>query len=158
MAEFENQRITFREMTLADLDAVLQIEARAYAFPWSRGIFSDCLQAGHNCSVICLDTTIVGHAVLSAAAGEAHLLNVCIKRDLQGSGLGRRFVLDILKRAKVLGAAVLFLEVRSNNHVALALYESLGFAEINVRRDYYPGALGREDALVLAIQLEMTGD
>ena len=153
MAESQSQRITFREMTLTDLEDVLSIENRAYAFPWSRGIFSDCLRAGHDCRVICRDTQVVGHAVLSSAAGESHLLNVCIKRDLQGSGYGPLFVRHLIMRAELLGAGVMFLEVRPNNKVALALYESIGFSEVGRRPDYYPGELGREDALVLALDL-----
>jgi ribosomal-protein-alanine N-acetyltransferase len=154
MAESQSQRLTFREMTLADLEDVLSIESRAYAFPWSRGIFSDCLNAGHDCRVLCRDTELVGHAVLSTAAGESHLLNVCINRDLQGSGYGRLFVRHLIMRAGLLGAGVMFLEVRPNNKVALALYESLGFAQVGRRPDYYPGELGREDALVLALDIE----
>jgi len=143
----------FREMTLADLDSVLRIESRAYTFPWSRGIFADCLLAGHCCRVCCLDGRVWGHAVLSAAAGEAHLLNICVARDKQGEGLGRAFVHHMLKRAQLLGAETLFLEVRPSNAVALALYDSLGFEQVGHRKDYYPAALGREDAYVLALRL-----
>ena len=153
MAEPVVGRLTFREMTLKDLDEVIRIESRAYAFPWSRGIFSDCMSAGHECRLICNDGQIVGHAVLSAAAGEAHLLNVCIGRDLQGAGLGRQFVHHLLERAAVLGAAILFLEVRPTNKAAIALYDSLGFVQVGSRKDYYPGEKGREDALVLALEL-----
>ncbi len=141
-------------MSLADLDAVIETESRAYAFPWSRGIFSDCLRGGHECRVMLRDEEIVGHAVLSAAAGEAHLLNVCVRRELQGQGLGRQFVAYLIQRAGVLGAQAMFLEVRPSNKVAIALYESLGFVQVGTRRDYYPGHLGREDALVLALTLE----
>lgn len=143
-------------MSLADLDAVIETESRAYAFPWSRGIFADCLRGGHECRVMVRGDDIVGHAVLSAAAGEAHLLNVCVRRDLQGQGLGRQFVVYLIQRARVLGAQAMFLEVRPSNKVAITLYESLGFAQVGTRRDYYPGHLGREDALVLALQLEGT--
>ena len=150
--------MTFREMTLADLDAVLEIESRAYAYPWSRGIFSDCLRGGHDCRVLSAEGELLGHAVLSAAAGEAHLLNVCVRRDRQGGGLGRLFVHHLIERARLLGAQVLFLEVRPSNHVALALYESLGFSQIGTRRDYYPAETGREDAYVLALKLDAPAD
>ena len=144
---------TFREMTLGDLEQVLENESRAYAYPWSRGIFSDCLTVGHCCRVACVEESIVGHGILSAAAGEAHLLNVCIRRDRQGEGLGRSLVLHMLERATTLGAQTLFLEVRPSNVTALALYDSLGFSHIGTRKDYYPAALGREDAEVLALAL-----
>ena len=153
MVESQKPPLSYREMTLADLDAVIQVETRAYAFPWSRGIFCDCLNANYECRVICIDNEVVGHGVLSAAAGEAHLLNVCIKRDLQGAGLGRKFVHHLVHRAHVLGAATLFLEVRPTNKVAIALYNSIGFLHVGTRRDYYPGELGREDAIVMALEL-----
>jgi len=152
MADPAPVALTFREMSVADLDDVLRIESRAYAFPWTRGIFSDCINAGHECCVACVDGQIVGHAVVSTAAGEAHLLNVCIMRERQGGGLGREFVHHLIHRAGVRGAEVMFLEVRPSNRAALALYDSLGFVQIGTRKDYYPGEQGREDALVLALQ------
>lgn len=153
MVSAEEQRLTFREMTVADLEDVIRIENRAYSFPWTRGIFSDCLTSGHECRVACLRGETVGHAVLSAAAGESHLLNVCIKRDLQGSGYGRAFLHHLIERAGILGAQIMFLEVRPSNRTAVGLYNTLGFAQVGVRKDYYPGEQGREDAWVLALEL-----
>ncbi len=154
MATTEEQQISYRAMSAEDLSSVLEIETRAYAFPWSAGIFKDCLSAGYDCRLLCLGSQVVGHAVLSAAAGEAHLLNICIQRELQGQGLGRVFVRHILRRAELLGAGRIFLEVRPSNKKAIRLYESMGFMQIGVRRDYYPGDPAKEDALVLALQLE----
>ena len=71
-------------MGVADLDAVVANEFTAYAFPWTRGIFLDCLKARHESWVLCVADEIVAHAVLSVAAGEGHLLNVCVRRDQQG--------------------------------------------------------------------------
>ena len=140
-------------MTDKDLDEVLQVEFLSYAFPWSRGIFQDCLKSGYDCRVMCIENEVVGHSILSSAAAEAHLLNVCVRRDLQGRGYGRLFVRQVLKRAKLLGAAQLFLEVRPSNKIAIKLYDSLGFMQIGVRKDYYPSEFGREDAHVLALEL-----
>ena len=146
-------KITFREMTAADLDDVMAVEFLSYAFPWSRGIFQDCIRARYDCRLICVEGEIVGHAIMSAAAGEAHLLNICVRRDLQGNGLGRLFVRQVIKRAEILGAGSLFLEVRPSNKIAVALYESLGFKQIGVRKDYYPSDIGREDALIYAFEV-----
>ncbi len=154
MAEHSGRRITFREMTAGDLDDVMTNEIRGYAYPWTRGIFLDCLKTGHDCRVLCVDGQISGHAIMRAAAGEAHLLNVCVRRDRQGIGLGRLFVRYVLKRAQVAGAETMFLEVRPSNKAAVALYESLGFLEVGRRSEYYPGEIRREDALVLAVKLE----
>ncbi len=136
-----------------DLDEVLRNEFRAYAFPWSRGIFLDCLRSGYECQLLCVDDAVSGHAILSSVADEAHLLNICIRRDLQGRGFGRLFVRHMMQVALETGAERMFLEVRPSNRVAVALYESLGFLEIGQRKDYYPSIHGREDALVLALAL-----
>ena len=140
-------------MVDADLDEVLQVEFLSYAFPWSRGIFKDCIKSGYDCRVMCVEHEIVGHSVMSAGAGEAHLLNVCVRRDLQGRGYGRLFVRQIIRRANALGAEALFLEVRPSNVIASQLYCSLGFVQVGVRKDYYPSDLGREDAHVLMLRL-----
>ena len=155
MAEHAERRITFREMSAPDLDDVMLTETRGYAFPWTRGIFEDCLRSGYECRVLLLDGRVAGHGVISAAAGEAHLLNVCVRREHRGQGLGRLFVRYLLGRASVLGATTLFLEVRPSNRSAVALYRSIGFDEVGLRKDYYPSSTGREDALVFAMPLPM---
>ena len=100
-----------------------------------------------------VDAKVVGHSILSVAAGEAHLLNVCINPEVQGNGFGRQLVQHILSRAVARGASKVFLEVRPSNLIAFKLYESLGFQEIGLRKDYYPAENGREDALVFSYQV-----
>ena len=148
--------ITFRKMHAADLDAVMQNETRAYAFPWTRGTFSDCMDKDqYSMHVVSEADEIIGHGVLSVAAGDAHLLNVCIARDYQGEGRGRALVRYLLELAAQRGAQMVFLEVRPSNVAALALYQSLGFVEVGTRRDYYPAHLGHEDAQVMALDLSV---
>ena len=146
-------KITFRAMEEADLDDVLAIEFLSYSYPWSRGIFSDCIKSGYDCRVCLRGGVIVGHSVTQLAVDEAHLLNICIRRDLQGLGIGRLFVRQAIQRARLLGAGAVLLEVRPSNRVARALYESEGFTQVGVRKDYYPADLGREDALLLNLEL-----
>ena len=145
--------ISIRPMLDGDLDRVLENEERSYQFPWPRGNFSDCLAALHECRVLLWDGEIIGHGILAFGAGEAHLLNVCVRRDRQGEGLGRALVVHMLERARVRGADMVFLEVRPSNLVAIALYRSLGFNEIGLRKDYYPSSKGHEDAQVMALDL-----
>jgi ribosomal-protein-alanine N-acetyltransferase len=143
-----------RAMQDADLPQVLAIESAAYAFPWSIGVFRDCLRAGYGCWVLEAESMgILGYAVLSVAAEEAHLLNVCVGPELQGQGHGRRLVQRMLDVARYHGAQRLFLEVRPSNPGALMLYQSLGFAEIGRRPRYYPAEGGREDAIVMGREL-----
>jgi len=143
-----------RLMFDGDLDAVLANEFTGYDFPWTRGVFADCLKVGNQCWVVEKDGEVVGHAIVTVGAGEAHLLNVCIRASEQGGGLGRALVLHALEKAHDAGADALFLEVRPSNHVAARLYESLGFSEVGLRKDYYPAHIGHEDARVLVLDLE----
>jgi len=143
-----------RPMREEDLEQVVANEVRSYAFPWTRGIFADCLNARHECWVACLEDDLIGHAILALGAGEGHLLNLCVRRDLQGRGFGRELALHVIERAYARGASALFLEVRPSNFVAGNLYESLGFNEIGLRKNYYPSHIGHEDARVLALDLD----
>jgi [ribosomal protein S18]-alanine N-acetyltransferase len=142
-----------RPMREADLPAVHALEQRAYPYPWTRGIFVDCLRAGYECWVMESDGALLGYAVLSVAAGEAHVLNVCVAPERQGEGLGRRMLQRLVELARWHRAERVFLEVRPSNPVAIALYDSAGFNEIGRRPKYYPAKGGREDAVVMAMEL-----
>ena len=142
-----------RAMRQADIETVSAIESRAYEFPWTPGIFRDCLRAGHECWVLDCRAGIIGYGVLSCAAGEAHVLNVCVAREHQGHGHGRHILRRLIDIARWHMADRVFLEVRPSNHGAIALYDSEGFNEIGRRPNYYPAAKGREDAIVMAMEL-----
>lgn len=142
-----------RPMRQADVDVVAAIEKRAYPFPWSPGIFRDCLRAGHHCWVLDSPAGMLGYGVLSAAAGEAHILNLCIAPEHQGHGHGRRLLARLVDLARWHHADQVFLEVRPSNPRAIALYRDFGFNEIGLRPNYYPAAKGREDAIVMAMEL-----
>lgn len=140
-------------MKKADIPWVLAIEQKSYEFPWTEGIFNDCLAVGYHCFVIERENEIVGYAIVSIAAGECHILNICIHESHRKLGLGRRFMQYILEHAHKAGAIMAYLEVRPSNIIATSLYWSLGFEQIALRKDYYPARSGREDALVLACVL-----
>ncbi|HTL14986.1 MAG TPA: ribosomal protein S18-alanine N-acetyltransferase [Thermomonas sp.] len=152
-ADQASRAASLRPMREADLDAVMAIEERAYPFPWSRGIFRDCLQAGYPMWLQEDASGIVGYGVLSIAAGEAHVLNLCTAPGHEGRGLGRRMLQALLGFARGAGAQRVFLEVRPSNPRAIALYERSGFNEIGRRPRYYPARDGREDAIVMAMEL-----
>jgi [ribosomal protein S18]-alanine N-acetyltransferase len=149
-AEQRLEELRFRRMRPDDLEQVMVNEVRSYQFSWSRGVFEDCLRAGHECWVLESDGALIGHGILSIAAGEAHILNICVRPSEQGKGHGRALASHLLERARS-RAEMVFLEVRPSNPIAIRLYESLGFNEIGLRKNYYPAATGREDALVFAL-------
>lgn len=143
----------FEPMTETDLRSVLDIERTIYSFPWTPGNFRDSIRAGYSCWVVRDGRELIGYAVVMLAAGEAHLLNLSIAAHLQRRGHGRRLLAHVIETARRHGAQVLFLEVRPSNRSGKRLYAGHGFREVGVRRGYYPAAGGREDALVLALNL-----
>lgn len=145
-----------RRMTASDLDAVMAIEQVIYTHPWTRGNFADSLAAQNHCHVLEWHGTMVGYAVFSIGAGEAHLLNLSIAGAWQRRGLGRELLDYVVGFARELKAQKIFLEVRASNAAARALYANSRFREIGVRKDYYPAHVGREDAIVLECALENT--
>ena len=142
-----------RPMRTEDLDQVTAIEIANYEYPWTHTIFRDCLRAGYNCWVLAQGTEVIGYGVLTAAVGEAHVLNVCIAAEHQGAGLGKRLMQRLIDLARWHRTERIFLEVRPSNARAIALYDQLGFNEIGKRPNYYPAKRGREDAIVMALEL-----
>ncbi len=142
-----------RPMRQGDIEAVNAIEQSAYPFPWTAGIFRDCLRAGHQCWVLEARVGIIGYGVLSCMAGEAHVLNVCVAPGHQGHGHGRHLLKRLVDLARWHMVDRVFLEVRPSNPNAIALYESAGFNEIGRRPNYYPAKNGREDAIVMAMEI-----
>ena len=142
-----------RPMRDDDLVAVHALEVRAYEFPWTMGIFRDCLRADYPAWVLQVDDRLAGYCLMSVAAGEAHVLNVCVAPELHGRGHGRQMLHALLRIARARRVERAFLEVRPSNTAAIRLYDSEGFNEIGRRPRYYPARSGREDALVMALEL-----
>ena len=142
-----------RPMHEGDVRAVMDIEKRAYRFHWTEGIFRDCLRVGYCCWVMELAGGVAGYGVMSLVVGEAHLLNICVAPEWQQQGYGRLLLQHFMELARERGASRMFLEVRLSNQAALTLYRDVGFNEVGMRKNYYPGEQGREDALILAKEL-----
>ena len=146
-----------RPMHAADVGAVAALERTAYVFPWSEGIFRDCLRVGYVCRVAVAGEQVVAYGVMSFGAGEAHILNLCVDEAYRAQGLGRRMLEALLERARSAGMGDAFLEVRPSNAIALRLYRACGFEQVGVRRGYYQAVDGREDAAVLRLALTAPG-
>ncbi len=144
-----------RPMQEPDVAAVHAIEMEVHAFPWTRGIFQDCLRVGYCCWVNEQAGKVASYGIMSIAVGESHILNIGVARDQQRRGLGSRMLRHMLDLASQHGAETTFLEVRPSNTPALALYREFGFIEVGLRPGYYPGRKGREDAVILARQLDL---
>lgn len=145
--------ISIRPMTAQDVARVYVIELSAYPFPWTEQILSDCLRVGYGCWVAESDGVIVGYVIYSMAAGEAHILNLCVDPLYQRRGLGQQVLTHVIAQLRQQPVDTVFLEVRQSNKPAQRLYQKLGFNEIGRRKNYYPAQVGREDALMFALHL-----
>lgn len=142
-----------RKMRQSDLPSVMIIENANYQFPWSEGVFKDCFKANYSCWVCEVEEKIVGFSIVSIAVGEAHILNINVDPDEQNQGIGRKMLRNLIEVARGHKVETIFLEVRPSNLPAISLYNSIGFNEIGVRKGYYPAENGREDALMMALEL-----
>ncbi|MDX1459834.1 MAG: ribosomal protein S18-alanine N-acetyltransferase [Xanthomonadales bacterium] len=136
-----------------DLPAIIEIEQASYPFPWTEGIFIECIRAGYGCFGAQLEQSLAGYSVHNWGAGEAHLLNLCVDERWRRRGFGRMLLEHAIAHARVQGCTVMFLEVRPSNVDAGRLYHARGFREIGTRPAYYQAEGGREDALVMKLDL-----
>jgi len=143
-----------RPMQECDVREVVRIERGAYPFPWSPGIFRDCLRVGYCCWVLEHRSILRGYGIMSAGARESHILNLCVHERFQGRGMGRLILDHLLEVARGHRALTVMLEVRPSNMQALHLYRAVGFNEVGTRRGYYPAEGRREDALIMAMELQ----
>lgn len=143
----------FRLMLETDLDEVIAIEEAVYPFPWTRGIFHDCLHVGYLCRVLEKEGKIVAYSVMSVAVEESHLLTIVVPLSEQGKGYGKKMLNEMILLAASNDANVMYLEVRASNKIAIELYHQRGFNELGTRNNYYPAEQGREDGLIMALDL-----
>lgn len=150
MTSISTQHLSLRPLEVSDIETIMEIELRAYPHPWTEGIFFDCMRVGYSCWAYQSQNTIIGYLILSLVLDEMHILNICIDPNYQKQGLGKL----LLKKAEGIGqekgAKEVFLEVRPSNKAALLLYQDFGYNQIGLRKNYYPAANGREDAIVMA--------
>ena len=142
-------------MELDDVETVHLMELRNYEYPWTLGILRDCIISGYECMKLSRNDELIGYYVLQIAANEAHLLNICIDKPQQAKGFALQLLKIAMRSATTQQAVELFLEVRPSNRRAMKLYEGIGFNEIGCRPNYYDAKQGREDAIVMALNLQI---
>ena len=147
--------LEMRPMTIADLDDLVPVEVLSYVVPWSRGNFIDSLAAGYECRVLRSSAgELLGYFIAMAGFEEMHLLNITVTPAHQGRGLALMMLDELQAVCRQHGAAQLWLEVRISNDRARSIYRRYGFAEVGLRRGYYPNPAGpREDAVLMSFTL-----
>ncbi|MDP1567586.1 MAG: ribosomal protein S18-alanine N-acetyltransferase [Polaromonas sp.] len=148
----------FEPLAASWFEAVLRVENSAYEHPWSRGNFSDSLNAGYQAQVLAGGaegaSALLGYFVAMMGVDEVHLLNITVAPEHQRQGWARVMLDALVLWSRGQGALWLWLEVRVSNERARAVYEHYGFRHVGTRRQYYPAANGqREDAVVMSLGL-----
>lgn len=141
-----------RPMQASDIPAVLRIEQAVQSHPWTEKLLVEGLQAAYLSSVLVEQDQVIGFCILQKVLDEANLLLMAIAPAQQGRGLGTQLLTESLA---ALGdkTSVVFLEVRESNIAAQRLYEKAGFSQIDLRKNYYPTATGKEHAVIMALTL-----
>ncbi len=149
------EALELRRMSSDHLEQIMAIERLAYPFPWTKSMFATSLSSGDLCLILVLNEEIVGYAIVNYILDEAHLLNICISPQFEKRGLGRVLLRYLISEAKEKACMMFFLEVRQSNVQAISLYFSEGFNEVGVRPNYYPAQRGREDAVLMTLDLSV---
>ncbi|WP_455426816.1 ribosomal protein S18-alanine N-acetyltransferase [Dryocola sp. LX212] len=140
-------------LTPDDLPAAYAIEQRSHAFPWTEKTLASNQGERYFNLRLDVDGQMAAFAVTQVVLDEATLFNIAVDPAWQRKGLGRQLLEHLISELEAKDVFTLWLEVRASNAAAIALYESLGFNEATIRRNYYPTKEGREDAIIMALPL-----
>ena len=143
-----------RQLTADDLDRIMEIELASYPYPWTRGIFADCIRVDYDCWGLQTGSKLIGYCFQTHAAGESHLLNLCIAPQWQRQGFASILLDHAIRLARRQACSSMFLEVRPSNPAGFRLYEKNGFVIVAERPDYYRSEQGRENAIVMRLELD----
>jgi ribosomal-protein-alanine N-acetyltransferase len=144
----------FEALTPQRLDSVLQVEASAYAHPWTRTNFTDALASGYQAQLLMAGDALLGYFVAMKGVEEVHLLNITMAPPYQRQGWARVMLDALAIWARGQAAQWVWLEVRAGNQRAMAVYESHGYRRVGERKNYYPARhQQREDAVVMSLRL-----
>lgn len=147
-------RVTYRDATAADISTFVRLDKELFPYsPWSAAQYSEEISASTRHFVVALNdaSSIIGYAgVFTPGIAEADILTVGVIPEHRGQGIARSLMELITDWAIGQGSTAMMLEVRTDNLEAISLYRSLGYTELNIRKDYFGAGL---DALVMRKEL-----
>jgi len=146
--------ITYRDANSMDIPVLVSLDKELFPYsPWSSGQYREEISAPTRHFIVALDEAlnVIGYAGVFAPGGaEADILTVGVIAQHRGQGIARQLMAGITKWAIDQGSIAMMLEVKTDNAAAIALYESLGYSKLNIRKDYFGTGL---DALVMRKEL-----
>jgi len=148
-----SSKIHIRLLEADDIPIVAALAKKNMIYPWSEQVFQDCMKADYHAWVICDADEVFGFVIVLNQLNECQLLNVCIDQQYQRAGYARQLLHYLFDEIRSHGLHRISLEVRRSNSAAIALYYAMGFIDVGLRKNYYPADLGREDALIMMLEL-----
>ncbi len=143
-----------RDLDPGDLNGVMAIEAASFPSPWSRKLFEEEIGRRFSHAIVAVGEPggeVAGYAICWVVGEESHLLNIAVRPDARGRGIGRSLLKECLRRSGQAGAGRIFLEVRPSNQPAIRMYRREGFRFVGIRTGYYTDT--GEDAIVLSREI-----
>ncbi len=153
MSVKKSELYRFTPMQIEDLDEIYKLEVKSYQFPWTKEILRDCIIYNYDSYSVFFGTKLVGYIISKILQPETHILNITVDSDFRNNGIGSSLVKLIIDNARIRNSRDIILEVRASNLAAQSLYTKLLFKKIGTRKGYYESEGGREDALVLRLEL-----
>ncbi len=147
--------ITYRKMTLEDIDQVLKIEEEAFPTPWTREAFEHEMTTNLYSYYIVAETEdkiIVGYCGMWLVLDESHITNVAVSKQMRGYKIGEGLMREAFRVVQEQSVVLMTLEVRVSNDIAKNLYYKLGFQDGGIRKNYYTDT--QEDALVMWVEFK----
>ena len=143
-----------RPASVLDCPEILSLDQVSNPHPWGEAMVLEALSSRVNWLLQSVETkAICGWLSATTLLDEAELELVLVDSRLRRQGCARRLLLHWLNSMRSQGVGLFMLEVRQSNHAARALYESLGFAVVGLRKQYYPCETGREAALLMNLRV-----
>lgn len=147
--------MTLRPATEEDLAAIMRLERASFPTDaWSEATMAAELASPHGQYVIAEQAgQVIGYGGVRSVAGaaDADIQTIAISDPARGTGRGRALLRELLRIARERAARTMFLEVRDDNPVAIALYASEGFVEAGRRPRYYQP----DDVDAIVMQLDL---
>lgn len=144
-----NLHLVTSDTSTAWIMQAYEIHVEAQFSPWKFTTFEDCLTPPYYCVVAVEDEIVVGYAIMLEVLDEATLMDIAVKQECRGRGIGDMLLKHVLALSLHNSMVEVWLEVRESNESAIALYEKHGFYHIEIRKNYYPLANGKENAVIM---------
>ncbi len=152
---------SFKVLSADILDQVVAIERNSSKSPWPTEHFRSSLQNSTNISYALMrKDKLIGYVIAALAIDSADILNIAVDSGYQRQGYATKLLNRLVSEFSEKGAKEVFLETRVSNNGAISFYNSQGFKQISVRKNYYMknsnDSTEREDGIIMRLEIATT--